>query len=276
MDFHSAKCSVGNVLINIIDGSSFDAITPLSSFGGKTLAEENPDLADFINLIDDKAYSIFKELMRKFHLAHQVEAKRVSCYVAAEGTSVIAGLSHDRLLKQINPENYFKDIIPAIAPPKDNIQKKHYKIAYLIMVHEKKGFRQLCSTLELLDDGDGIVLIHVDAKPQSNEMFNLLESWIKKRSFAFPDSSIFIAKQRFSSIWGHISLVFTQLSGFWELLDMADWDYILNISNYDYPLKSNAEIHEILSRPETRGKNFIEYWTATGKFYRNESFIFSR
>jgi hypothetical protein len=230
------------------------------------LAQENPDLSEFINLIDGKAYSIFQEIMKKFHLAHQLEAKRMSCYLAAEGNSALAGLSSERLLKRINGQNYFKDIIPSITPSVAVKEKRHYKIAYLFMVHEKNGFKQLCSTLEILDDGDAIILIHVDGRAQSNELFGLIDAWIQKRKESTnPSSAIHLAKKRFSNIWGHISLVFTQLSGFWELLDMADWDYILNVSNYDYPLKSNSELHEILSKPETKNKNFIQYWTDTSK-----------
>lgn len=254
----------GFAFCDILDGSSFDTMIQISAFKGHTLAEENPDMSEFINLIDGKAYEIFEELMLKFHLAHQQEAKRISCYVAAEGSSSIAALTSSRLLRQVNGQNYFKDIIPSVIPTSEvDTQKKHYKIAYLFMVHEKRGFQQLCTTLELLDDGDAIILIHVDARTQSNEFFGLIQTWIRKRKDIRGDSAIHLAKKRFSNIWGHISLVFTQLSGFWELLDIADWDYIINVSNYDYPLVSNNEMHTILRRPETAGKNFIQYWTDT-------------
>ena len=207
--------------------------------------------------------------MRKFHLANQQEAKRLACYTAAEGSTTAANMTHSPLLHQIHPVNYFKDIIPAIVPqqPSPTTAKKSYKLAYLFMVHEKNGFNQLTKTLELLDDGDAIILIHVDARPQSNELFSLIDSWITLRKKSNKDCAIHLAKKRFSNIWGHISLVFTQLSGFWELFDMARWDFIFNVSNYDYPLKSNAEMHEILSTGSLKNMNWIEYWTDTGTFF---------
>jgi hypothetical protein len=40
-------------------------------------------------------------------------------------------------------------------------------------------------------------------------------------------SNIHVSEKRFSNIWGHITLVYSQLNGFWELMDMADWYFIL-------------------------------------------------
>lgn len=55
---------------SILDGSSFDSLVPIRNFNG-SLSQTNPDISEFVNLIDLKAYDIFQGLMRKFHLAHQ-------------------------------------------------------------------------------------------------------------------------------------------------------------------------------------------------------------
>jgi hypothetical protein len=254
----------------MLDGSSFDALVPIRDFGG-SLASVNPDLSDFINLIDGKAYDIFKGLMKKFHLANQIEAKRMACYTAAEGQNAAANLTYSPLLKEVHPINYFKDIIPSIVPRDDFVhysKRKKYKLAYLMMVHEKKGFDQLVETLEILDDGHAITLIHVDAKASCGELFSMIDRWITARKEKDHNSAVYLAKTRFCNIWGHISLVNTQLSGFWELMDIADWDYVINLSNYDYPLKSNAEIYETLQLPHSNGMNFVEYWTDTSKHWK--------
>jgi Core-2/I-Branching enzyme len=252
----------GFAFCSMLDASSFDTLAPIRDLGG-SLASINPDLNEFINLIDGKAYDIFKGMIRKFHLAHQNEAKRLACYTAAEGQSATANLTFSRLFNKINPKNYFKDIIPAIVPSRSTGARRKFKLAYLIMVHELSGFHQLCNLLTTLDDGGAIIMIHVDARVQSNELYYKIKSWTEKRTLTSPDSAIFLTKKRFSNIWGHISLVFTQLSGFWELLDLADWDYVINLSNYDYPLKSNAEIHDCLSKTGQMDKNYIEYWSDT-------------
>ncbi|KAH9246348.1 hypothetical protein BASA81_016110 [Batrachochytrium salamandrivorans] len=51
------------------------------------------------------------------------------------------------------------------------------------------------------------------------------------------------------------------LSGFWELLDMAQWDYIVNLSNYDWPLRNNVDMHAALERHP--GFSWIDYWNDT-------------
>ncbi|KAI8894641.1 core-2/I-branching enzyme-domain-containing protein [Globomyces pollinis-pini] len=258
---------------DMLDGSSFDTLVNIKDLGG-SIASVNPDTNEFINIIDSKAYDIFQALMRKFHLAHQRDVRRVSCYTAAEGQTVVANLTYHRLLHQVHHINYFKEVIPPIIPQPSIIPgpRKKYKLAYLIMVHEKNGFPQLSQLLEILDDGDAIILIHVDARTQSNALYLLLTKWIQERQLKFPDTSVYMAQNRFFNIWGHISLVFTQLSGFWELLDMADWDYVINLSNYDWPIKRNAQIHRLLSQDQYAGKNFIEYWPDTSdlaeRFYR--------
>lgn len=176
----------------------------------------------------------------------------------------MANLTYGRLLQEVHPLNYFQDILKAIVPtPIAEKTRKKYKLAYLIMAHDKNGFNALVKLLELLDDGDAILLIHIDARPSSDSLFQSVSEYVQDRKLSRPDSAIFMAKNRFANIWGHISLVFTQLSGFWELHDLADWDYVINLSNFDYPIKRNAQIHRFLSQPQYKGKNFIEYWQDT-------------
>jgi hypothetical protein len=248
----------------ILDGAVFDAMIPIRAFGG-SVADVNPDANTFINTIDAKAYAIFQSIAVKFKNGHKGEIKRLACYSAAEGNSAYANLTHQRLLVQLEPHNYFKSVLPSIVPTFDVIPgpRRKYKIAYLLMVHELQGLPHLLRLLELLDDGDGIVLIHVDARDASAALHARLQQWILKRAMTSGQQNVFLAKYRYHNIWGHASLVFTQLSGFWELLDMADWDFVVNLSNYDYPIKRNADIHRILSQEKYRGKNFIEYWPET-------------
>jgi hypothetical protein len=68
-------------------------------------------------------------------------------------------------------------------------------------------------------------------------------SYINKRESEGHLGNVIMAKRRFSNILGHSSLLFSELSGFFELRDLADWDYVINLSSYDWPLRTNAEIH---------------------------------
>ena len=41
-------------------------------------------------------------------------------------------------------------------------------------------------------------------------------------------------------------IVLAQLEGYFQLLDLADWDYAINISVDDFPLMSTGAIHQKL------------------------------
>ncbi len=240
---------------SILDNALFDPFVSIFPLGG-TVAQMNPDVSVFINLIDASARDIFNSILARYPFSNLKELLRSACYLAAEGNTPLAGISHSRLLVSIEPVNYLKSVLPAIVPnPLSN--RRRFKIAYLIMAHEYRGLRNLVWLIELLDDGDAIILVHVDSRPKSNQLYQELGSWIRARRAT---SNAYLAKNRFCNIWGHSSLVFTQLSGFWELLDMADWDFVINLSNYDYPLKSNSYIHQSLANV-SMDTNWIEYWS---------------
>ncbi|KAH6561207.1 hypothetical protein BASA62_009984 [Batrachochytrium salamandrivorans] len=134
-------------------------------------------------------------------------------------------------------------------------------MAFLIMVHEEAGLHQLKMLIDLLDDGNAIMLLHVDQS--ATHLYDLITAYLddRKKSSTAPKGNIFLAQHRFANTWGHISLVYTQLSGFWELLDMAQWDYIVNLSNYDWPLRNNVDMHAALERHP--GFSWIDYWNDT-------------
>ena len=53
-----------------------------------------------------------------------------------------------------------------------------------------------------------------------------------------------LVRQRYSTIWGGASLLTMLLSAIKELLEMedwTDWDFVLNLSESDYPVKVRAE-----------------------------------
>lgn len=254
---------------NILDGSSFDSLLWIRPLGG-SLAEINPGISTFINIIDDTAYRIFRSILRQNKNSNENEVKRIACFLAAEGNSVKAHLTEARLLIQLDPVTYFKSVLPAIIPRSSSLKgdRQHFKIAYLLMLHDMHGYDQAVGLLKLLDDGEAIIMIHIDKRCESLSLLARLKEYLFIREKELVDRfpNVYFAERTFSNAWGHSSLIFTQLSGFWELIDMADWDFIINLSNYDYPLKNNSVIHDILSRDEYKDKNWIEYWEDTGLF----------
>jgi hypothetical protein len=123
------------------------------------------------------------------------------------------------------------------------------------MVQEIQGFQQLTMLIENLDNGEAIFLIHVEKKNEN--LYAKIESYLE----TIPTDNVYLAKHRYNHILGHISLVFSYLSGFFELRDLADWDYVINLSNYDWPLRRNADIHRVLTLHP--GSCYIDYWPDT-------------
>ncbi|KAJ3415761.1 hypothetical protein HDV05_004225 [Chytridiales sp. JEL 0842] len=71
--------------------------------------------------------------------------------------------------------------------------------------------------------------------------------------------NVFLSKERFEGRWGDISLVWMQLGGFFELAQIADWDFVINMSANDYPLRSSREMHRWLSKAGNNGTGYMNY-----------------
>jgi hypothetical protein len=141
--------------------------------------------------------------------------------------------------------------------------RRNYKLAYLVLIQEHHGFTQFKLLMELLDDSQAIFLVHVDKF--DDHLYKVIKEHVDGRKKADPEGvgNIFMAKNRYRVTHHHIDQVYIQLSGFWELFDLADWDYVINISNYDWPLRLNPEIHSILDK--NPGFSYIDFLPDTSK-----------
>ena len=61
-----------------------------------------------------------------------------------------------------------------------------------------------------------------------------------KTHFTFNGNFLLLNKR------GSSSIVIAQLEGYFQLLDLADWDYAINLSAEDFPLMSTAAMHKTL------------------------------
>lgn len=158
-------------------------------------------------------------------------------------------------------------MIPNITPNPSKIEGKRrkYKLAYLVLIQELHGFHQIKKFLEIVDDSQAVFLLHVPKTDDS--VYALLDEYIKTDGPRDQNgqSNVFLSTYRYGKTTGHIDIVYSQLSGFWELLDMADWDYVINLSNYDWPLRHNQQIHSILQKHP--GHSYIEFNTETSKLF---------
>ena len=124
------------------------------------------------------------------------------------------------------------------------------KIVYLLTVAGRAS-RQVYRLIKQVYSQDHYVLIHVDKRQEF--MYRELEELAKKLP------NLRMVKTRFSTIWGGASLLTMLLSAMQELLEMTDWpdwDFVLNLSESDYPVKTQAELVTFLSN--NRGNNFVK------------------
>lgn len=130
----------------------------------------------------------------------------------------------------------------------DEVQPPKIKIAYLIMVHRlSRQFRHLFNAIF---HPDNIYLVNIDKKTDPVTKARI-------RSFLNKFSGIHILEDQ-AVVWGGYSMVEAELRGMQYLLEQkAPWDYFINLSGQDYPLKSQKIIGDFLA--ENKGSNYLKY-----------------
>ncbi|XP_001604139.2 xylosyltransferase oxt [Nasonia vitripennis] len=127
------------------------------------------------------------------------------------------------------------------------------RIAYLLTVNGRAS-RQVRRLISILYDPSHLFYIHVDAR-QDYMYREMLEVERKCKN-----KNIIVAKGpdlRHASIWGGASLLTTFLTSARQmLLHSKNWDFLVNLSESDYPIKTNARLVEFLTW--NRGMNFVK------------------
>ncbi len=120
-------------------------------------------------------------------------------------------------------------------------------IVYLILVHRYPGqFKRL---FRAIYHPANYYLVHVDRRSGVG-----LQTEIQDFLSSFPNASLLKSK---SILWGGYSLVDAELRGIKELLKIgSEWEFFINLSAQDFPLKSQMYIQDFLSR--NIGKDFIK------------------
>jgi len=145
-------------------------------------------------------------------------------------------------LKPLVPSKLGSEISLSPQPP--------VKLVYLLTVSGRAS-RQVYRLIKQIYSPDHYVLVHVDRRQEF--MYREIEALAKKLP------NLRMVKQRFSTIWGGASLLSMLMSSIQELVDMddwTDWDFVLNLSESDYPVKTQAELVTFLSN--NRGNNFVK------------------
>lgn len=120
-------------------------------------------------------------------------------------------------------------------------------IAYFILVHRYPNqFKRL---FRAIYDPKNYYLIHVD-KRAGRDMHKNISTFLAD----FTNASLLKSQ---NVVWGGYSMVETELRGIKKLLRLSKkWDFFINLSGQDFPLKSQPFIKSFLK--DNKGKDFMK------------------
>jgi hypothetical protein len=267
-----------------LSNAVFDEDAYINAFKG-SLKQVDPSVDVFVNLVDNAGNAHFELLKKSMHGIDLESAKRLACYFAVSSRVVNSGWNYTvsrtpcnykiliLVLKHVDAKIYFpfltinQDIVKTtqidLHARVFDPSKKRYKIAYFIMAHDKKEC--LITMMDALYSTEGIYLIHIDANYP--EFKQEIVEWVDRSMW----DNVRVMDKSFFGQWGGSSLVFIELEGFFQLLQMAEWDYVINLSAHDYPLANTSTIHHILQI--TPGRSYIGHWAGNEETFRRLSCI---
>ncbi|MEI8673220.1 beta-1,6-N-acetylglucosaminyltransferase [Vibrio sp. SA48] len=119
-------------------------------------------------------------------------------------------------------------------------------IAYLVLVHRyPEQFKRL---FRAIYHPENHYLVHVD-KSSGKEISNTISTYLED----YPNAEVLEPE---NALWGGYSLVNIELRGMAKLLETSkNWTHFINLSGQDFPLKTQAYIHNFLA--ENPSKEFI-------------------
>lgn len=135
-----------------------------------------------------------------------------------------------RILRTINAEAAFPFLnYDGNLSPKHELSitsKPSYRLAYVLMVHSNTD--NIAALINALADPTVFIYIHVDLGA-SESFHEEIRKLVEGRT------DIAIMPTPFAVAWAHISLIWVELRAFFDLLDLIQFEYIINLSGTDYP-----------------------------------------
>ncbi|WP_347220007.1 beta-1,6-N-acetylglucosaminyltransferase [Chryseobacterium sp.] len=131
-------------------------------------------------------------------------------------------------------------------------------IAYFIMIHHRPDtFKEMFQKIYTRDQ---FYLIHIDRKAKA-EFTEEIQLYL----IHFPNVYIL---ESMNIVSGGFSMIQAELNAMEYLLNVShDWDYFINLSGEDFPLKSQNIIRQFLT--VNNGRNYLFYYDQ--KFYRPDT-----
>ena len=110
-------------------------------------------------------------------------------------------------------------------------------LAYIILAHKQPD--QVIRLINRLDDAGNYFFIHID-KRANPEVFGQVKA-------RFAERKNVVMLKRHVTPWGRIGCVRAMLEGIFALVEIGiKFDYAINLSGQNYPIKSNAQINQVM------------------------------
>ncbi|XP_035207443.1 uncharacterized protein LOC118182229 isoform X2 [Stegodyphus dumicola] len=133
------------------------------------------------------------------------------------------------------------------------------RLAFLIMCHE--SVPAIIELLHSIYREQYLYLIHVDK--QATEIREELLYMLSVSHFNAKNIFVLPPEQSFTSSWASYAIVRAELEGFEELLRLGLWDFVINLSGSDLPLRSVDDLAIALA--PHRGLSFLPFIHSVNK-----------
>eukprot|EP01113_Clastostelium_recurvatum_P023035 TRINITY_DN2756_c0_g1_i1.p1 TRINITY_DN2756_c0_g1~~TRINITY_DN2756_c0_g1_i1.p1 ORF type:complete len:466 (-),score=110.28 TRINITY_DN2756_c0_g1_i1:160-1557(-) len=225
---------LASVNCTMLQGSTYNPANAISA------TPTQPDFGFFRDVVTSEAKALRKHLWS-------------SCTESLERLACYTGLQHVGI-GEVNPASYFPflsykphpELKTASPFPASSHSTSPFRIAYILLVHKDED--QALRLIDAVYTRNNIYILHVDSK--SPEVKSNLRELIRK----YDAGNVIMMDASFNIPWGGIHMVYATLEAMFQLLDLAEWDYVINLSGQDYPLCSNSALERFLHAHP--GKNF--------------------
>lgn len=142
---------------------------------------------------------------------------------------------------------------------------KPVRIAFLLTLNGR-ALRQVKRLLKVLFNVNHYFFIHVDSVSKQFIIYILFYFFrFQRQDYLFREllhlerrfPNVKLSRLRFATIWGGASLLKMLLSSMKDLLTLPwKWDFVINLSESDYPVKPTSKLTDFLSA--NRDRNFVK------------------
>uniref|UniRef100_A0A6A7G8G9 protein xylosyltransferase n=2 Tax=Hirondellea gigas TaxID=1518452 RepID=A0A6A7G8G9_9CRUS len=155
-----------------------------------------------------------------------------------------------------------KHVSPPVLTNATGHSNVNVSIAYILTLNGR-ATRQMFRLFRALYHTHHCFYIHVDKRSSHmhRAALRLAEGY----------SNVFVTRQRHATIWGGSTLLTVLLQAMEELINKphCHWDFVVNLSESDYPIKSNQALEEFLWR--NKGRNFLKsHGQDTNRFLKKQ------